>query len=173
MKTHILPLLFFLALLSFSSCKKHKNEPQLPPATREGKNTFGALVNGEVWLPKGKPNLYQSSLDVVYDPEYQGGDLNIIAYKHETDEYLSLFMTQLDHEGTYSLNNPEMGAAGFASAACDYRNNNSEISRTGKLEITKLDLTNGIIAGTFEFTLAKPGCDTIRVTEGRFDKKLF
>jgi hypothetical protein len=44
--------------------------------------------------------------------------------------------------------------------------------RKGTLTIIRLDLTKGIIAGTFEFTLAKPGCDTIRVTNGRFNKKL-
>jgi len=42
----------------------------------------------------------------------------------------------------------------------------------GQLTLTRLDEQAGIIAGTFEFTIAKPGCDTIRVTDGRFDKKL-
>ena len=36
----------------------------------------------------------------------------------------------------------------------------------------RLDLSAGIIAGTFAFTLYKPGCDSVRVTQGRFDKKL-
>ncbi|UOQ73225.1 hypothetical protein [Hymenobacter cellulosilyticus] len=44
--------------------------------------------------------------------------------------------------------------------------------RRGSLTITRLDLTAGIISGTFSFTLYKPGCDTIRVTNGRFDKQL-
>jgi hypothetical protein len=42
----------------------------------------------------------------------------------------------------------------------------------GTLTITRLDLQAGIISGTFEFTLAKPGCDTVRITQGRFDKRL-
>lgn len=43
---------------------------------------------------------------------------------------------------------------------------------SGTLTITRLDQQAGIIAGTFSFTLAQPGCDTIKVTQGRFDKKL-
>ena len=170
-KIILLPL---LVLLSLISCKKEKAEPQLPPATMEGKNTFGALVNGKVWLPKGRPNFYQSNLSVVYDPGDAGGNLNIIAYRHkEAEEYLSIVMTQVDHIGTYSLDNVELGTGAFKSVpGCDYELV-PDVERSGKLEITKLDLTNGIIAGKFEFTLAKPGCDTIRVTEGRFDKKLF
>ena len=43
-----------LALLCAASCKKeNKNEDQLPPATQTGANTFGCLVNGKVWIPKG------------------------------------------------------------------------------------------------------------------------
>ncbi len=42
----------------------------------------------------------------------------------------------------------------------------------GTLTITRLDLTAGVISGTFAFTLYKPGCDSVRVTNGRFDKKV-
>jgi len=174
-KLIFLPLL--VLLLAAYSCKKDKVEPQLPAATMEGKNTFGALVNGKVWTPKGRPNFYQQSLDVVYDPRYSGGNLNIQAYRKIKDspfvfESMVIGMMQLDHDGVYTLNNPEFGIAFFSSETCEYRKD-ADVYRVGKLEITKLDLTNGIIAGKFEFTLAKPGCDTVRVTEGRFDKKLF
>ena len=40
------------------------------------------------------------------------------------------------------------------------------------MTVTRLDRTAGVVSGTFEFTLTKPGCDIIRVTQGRFDKKL-
>ncbi len=40
------------------------------------------------------------------------------------------------------------------------------------LTITRLDLQAGIISGTFSFTLYKPGCDSVCVTDGRFDKRL-
>ena len=41
----------------------------------------------------------------------------------------------------------------------------------GELIITKLDKNAGIISGTFNATLYKPGCDTLKITDGRFDMK--
>lgn len=179
MKSLNLPFLLLLTLLSFTSCKKKDVKPgeQLPAATMEGKNTFGAMVNGKVWVNKGRPNFYQPNLDVVYDPNYAGGSLDIRAYRKIKDnpsvfESMFIGMTQVDHEGVYYWNDTSIGSAFFSSEFCDYRTE-PETFREGTLEITKLDMKNGIIAGTFEFTVAKPGCDTIRVTEGRFDKKLF
>jgi hypothetical protein len=42
----------------------------------------------------------------------------------------------------------------------------------GSLTITKFDLKNEIISGTFEFTLYRQDCDTIKFTQGRFDMKI-
>ena len=42
----------------------------------------------------------------------------------------------------------------------------------GQLTVTRLDLRAGIVAGTFAFTLSQPNCDTVKVTQDRFDKKL-
>ena len=44
-------------------------EEKLPPITEEGANTFGCLVDGEVWLPKGG-NPLNPNFDVYYDEEY-------------------------------------------------------------------------------------------------------
>src|SRR5471030_2994923 len=53
----ILPI-FSLIILS-SSCKKHVIQPAdqlslLPAATQTGANTFGCLVNGQVFVPKNR-----------------------------------------------------------------------------------------------------------------------
>ncbi len=56
---------------------------------------------------------------------------------------------------------------------CDLLGNRSTNTFSkGTLTITRLDLQAGVVAGTFSFLLAKPGCDTLRITQGRFDKKL-
>ena len=44
--------------------------------------------------------------------------------------------------------------------------------RRGHLTITRLDRAAGIVSGTFAFTLYKSGCDSVRITQGRFDRKL-
>ncbi|MDU0369639.1 hypothetical protein ACFPAF_04475 [Hymenobacter endophyticus] len=41
--------------------------------------------------------------------------------------------------------------------------------RTGTLTLTRYDPVARIAAGRFAFTLYEPGCDTLRVTDGRFD----
>lgn len=179
MKIQALPLLILTVLLSFSSCKKNDANPKevLPAHTMEGKNTFGALVNGKVWLPKGRPSLFQSNFKVIYDPEYRGGNLSIIAYREISDnssnfEQLVMGMTKVDKEGDYTFDNAELSGVRYYNGICEY-DNAPDFYQRGKLEVTKLDLVNGIIAGKFELTLAITGCDTIRVTEGRFDNKIF
>jgi hypothetical protein len=42
---------------------------------------------------------------------------------------------------------------------------------SGAITIVKLDKVNHIISGTFNATLIKPDCDTVKITEGRFDMK--
>lgn len=177
MKALIIKLPLLLLCLSLLACKKDASGPkeeQLPAATMNGANTFGAMVNGKVWLPKGRPSFFQPNLDLVYDPGYNGGSFDIRAYRVEKDsntyEHFYIYMTQLDHTGIYTLGDPKVGTVRYESEACFYER---EDKVEGILEITKLDLQNGIIAGKFEFTLTKPGCETIRVTEGRFDKKIF
>ncbi|MEO7801559.1 MAG: hypothetical protein ABIR81_06155 [Ginsengibacter sp.] len=52
-------VLIFCFFLITASCKKNNtptDEDQLPPATQTGANTFGCLINGKVWLPKGYSN---------------------------------------------------------------------------------------------------------------------
>lgn len=167
-----LPLLFLFLL----SCKDDDAQPELPPATQTGERTFGAYVNGEVWVPKGRPHMFQSSLSVIYDPGYAGGILNISAFRDlgegsSNNEEIKIYMSHLNKEGVYSLNNPDIGTALFYSPDCNYLRK-EDVNQEGTLEITRLDMQEGIVSGTFEFTLAKEGCDTIRVTDGRFDYQL-
>lgn len=176
MKIFYKTILTLTLAFCFISCEKRNATPaeeQLPEATMEGKNTFGAYVNGKLWLPKGTTNYFPSNLNVRYNPESMDGLLDIVVFREgEKKEYLYLFTEGINQEGAYDLSSPEQGTGSFESGTC-YYDRNDDVYREGKLEITKLDMKNGIIAGIFEFTLAKPGCDTIRVTEGRFDKKLF
>jgi len=52
---------------------------------------------------------------------------------------------------------------------CVYEGN---FIKTGKVELIKFDGAGRIAAGRFAFTLYEPGgCDTLRVTNGRFDVK--
>ncbi|RYU81816.1 hypothetical protein [Hymenobacter persicinus] len=178
-----LPL--YLALLLLTQCSKCKNDPrpvdpvsQLPPATQTGANTFGCLVNGQLYTPKGYAGV--SNFAVLYEPGPTGANLNILTYRITSTgrQYLVVACGPITQPRTFSLSIPVTeGAASYVDTSrpqpCDsYDGNQAPSYRRGTLTITKLDVNAGIISGTFEFTLAQPGCDTIKVTQGRFDKKL-
>ncbi|GAA3922430.1 hypothetical protein [Hymenobacter algoricola] len=176
--------LLYAALLLLTQCSKCKQddptpEDQLPPATQTGANTFGCLVNGQVYTPSGYNGT--SNYAVLYDPAYNGGSLDVMVYRYPSKsadaQYLSFGGVSVASNGIYLFKSSTNLAARFSDAArqkgCTrYASDDGTTSCMGQFTITRLDLAAGIISGTFEFTLAKLGCDTIRVTQGRFDKKL-
>jgi len=178
-------LLLYLCLATLTQCSKCKNDPapadpaaQLPPATQTGANTFGCLVNGQPLTPKG--NTGSSNFDVVYNPGFRGGDLNIGAYRvgdgHR--QYFSISAAPVTSTGVYSFTRP----TGVCTATytdipgtpngCSVISSDQDVAyRSGFLEITKFDTRARIISGTFNFKLLQAGCDTLKSTQGRFDAK--
>ncbi len=172
----LLYALLLAALLGLSQCK---NDPapadQLPPATQTGANTFGCLVNGQVWTPKGSDGT--ANYSIYYDPSYGKGVLNIDTYRYATSEaaskqLITIYSDSLKQPGVYSLTKKEHQEAYFKDRATGCEFMGGIYYRRGILTITRLDAQAGIVSGTFWFTLYKPGCDSIKVTQGRFDKKL-
>ena len=185
MKSYLLPA---LALLLLAQCKNQDPdlatpEDQLPPATQTGANTFGCLLDGQPWTPtydlgiEGVP-----PLRVTYDPTYAGGSLQIRAHRVVTGlpdgQDFIIGGAPINKEGNYPLNSTGPSGAfyftGLQNGPCQeygyYRA--PGFSMQGQLVITRLDMSAGVISGTFSFTLAQTGCDTLKVTQGRFDKKL-
>ncbi|MFD2786908.1 hypothetical protein [Hymenobacter rubripertinctus] len=74
--------LLLAALLGLSQCKKKDPDPlsQLPPATQTGANTFGCLIDGKAWTPKGRVGL-GDNLYFEYDPTFNGGTLGVQVYR--------------------------------------------------------------------------------------------
>jgi hypothetical protein len=177
--TKLPPALLLAALLGLSQCKKKDPAPvdQLPPATQTGANTFGCLVNGQVWTPKGSDGT--SNYSISYDSGLNGGIFNLQTYRYpDASNYfqsIALDVTSNLQVGNYSFRSPQRTRAVFndTKTNCYWSSRDSATTyRRGTLTITRLDRQAGIISGTFDFTLYKPGCDSIRVTQGRFDKKL-
>ena len=149
----------------------------LPPATQSGANTFGCLVNGVPWVPAGSNGTANLSID--YDPGFNNGIFSIAAMRvispaqttsigigiRDSLNFFSppklLFLTKNSLFGVYYND--------FSN--CTYSYFDTTIIREGQLLISTLDRSNRIIAGTFEAKLIKTGCDTIKITNGRFDFK--
>jgi hypothetical protein len=126
----------------------------------EGKNTFGCLVNGGAWVTR-------VSTDVL--AFYQSGVLQVSASVDNSSIDL-IVLNGLTQGATYDLTNTPSHAATFSwvrpSGICFYEEENTLI---GEFNVTKLDQSKLIISGSFEFTTVTPVCDTIKVTNGRFD----
>ena len=174
-----------------TQCSKCKTDPtpadptsQLPPATQTGADTFGCLLNGRPWTPRGNAGV--PNYVVTYDPSYHGGNLDIRTYNVIANtgkpQFLGFGGDHINQVGTYSFitppNFPTPGPRNVyfsdvsKSAPCNDYSYNPGTTTSGELVITRLDAKLGIISGTFHFTLAQPGCDTLRFTQGRFDKTL-
>lgn len=151
--------LFVLFLIT--SCESLINpEPELPPITTEGKNTFGCLVNGEVWLPKGGIN--NPKLNVSLS---NSGEFELQAFRDADRETIQLYFIDCCDENL----NSEINSFPFSAAAANLGDCFFETdSSAGHFEILEYSPRDFIMAGTFEFTI-EDECDTIRVTEGRFD----
>ena len=178
MKPYLLPASLLAALL-LSACTKDDPDPasQLHPATQTGANTVGCLLNGQPWAPVGNGTSRNFFID--YDTGYPGGlfNLSVEKYLNSTPngaQYLSIYVNPMPQGGTYDLGNISLTSISFSnpSVGCSYESRDADNYCQGTLTITRLDTQARIISGTFSFTLAKPGCDTLKVTQGRFDKKL-
>jgi len=179
-------LFLALALLAGSGCKKVEDiiTPKLPEATQEGKNTFGCLVDGALWLP-----FVEHTLDSKLEAEYSatgGGIFHLRAeQEHEGKPYQYIHLSVLNpagvplKPGTYSA---ATGFVGRLEASSDYV---SSAAGPATLTITKVEPhtdkmpTGGesrytIVSGTFTFE-ASPATagGKVTLTEGRFDVQAF
>ncbi|WP_125917017.1 hypothetical protein [Hymenobacter coccineus] len=180
-------LLFYPALLLMlgSECKHDASVPPLadplsllPAETQTGTGTFGCLVNGKA---------YTTASCIKCNGDWQG--INTLAINGNTnansDFHGELFTASMLINGTlrsgqnFNLatlqqspnptNNQFVANAVAGSKPCVYEGN---YVKTGRVELTKFDGVARVAAGRFAFTLYEPGgCDTLRVTDGRFDVK--
>ena len=166
-------LVLVAVLFSFSACKKDVDA--LPPQTGTGANTFGAKVNGQMWVPKDFGIVPTAPiLEAHYTP---GRSVEINARNFASSPKESEFRIQLKNvtkEGTYILNNTSGNSAYYVERKLtptgEWKTNNQY---GGKVIVTVADTVNRIIAGTFEFQAASLYNDAqLNVTEGRFDIKI-
>lgn len=174
--------LFLFSLLAtalLSSCKKEVTE--LPPVTQTGAHTFGAKVDGNLWVPQGfGPFPANDILEATFFP---GGDLrinarNFSASPNETE--FEFFIKGVTAPGTYILNTTSTYPTMSVSYAYYVKRNltpqnewMTSAAYTGSVTITKIDEVNNFVSGTFQFSAINlyNAPQPISVTEGRFDVK--
>jgi hypothetical protein len=177
---HLLLLSLFTAFLW--ACHKDQDPAPpktqvelLPPATQEGKRTFGCLIDGKAWTPKA--GIVPPPVSVFYNEIT--GQFNITA-RRIIDSY-SLqgfaFNCTIPQPGVLLLPIDKAVFTDTSSVCPAYDVNPLNgiglvkfKNTNGYLDITKLDISTGIISGIFEFDAYSDSCqDTFRITQGRFD----
>ena len=168
-----------LSLFLFVACKKKIDE--LPAPTQTGSNTFGAKVNGNLWAPQGfGPFPANDILEVrMTAPDaVMINARNFASSPNETE--FEIFISDVTGPGTYLLNN-NVPRGGFSSYGYYVKRNftpdNEWLTSSahgGSVTITRLDLANKVVAGTFQFEAMNlyNAPNLLSVTEGRFDLKL-
>ncbi|WP_026955752.1 DUF6252 family protein [Algoriphagus vanfongensis] len=145
---------------------KPKSElEKLPPITQTGENTFGCLTNGKAMVANN--SLYVTAI-------YQGGILQIGGQMDKSDTSQSVRILVLDPivvGETYDLKNEVTGGKAKFLRYKDVHECRYEAEHIfeGKITYSKIDRTNFVVSGTFEFSASNETCDTVRVADGRFD----
>ncbi|GAA0874929.1 hypothetical protein GCM10009118_13370 [Wandonia haliotis] len=174
--------IYGVLIIGLMGCKKEVANPDssnlnvLPPLTHEGKNTFGCLVNGEVW--------------VAYAPFTVGGTIALegsyhsdIGYLHlrgnrknndlNHNESINLRIENLFSSGTFTFYTNHHVSRGLVDYSDNFNCSNYYLDTNLIREstITYFSLQKRIVSGTFEMDLVNPSCpgDTIKIREGRFD----
>jgi len=168
--------LLILTVFCFAECKKNKPDSNgLPAATQEGKNTLGFLLNGQLWKPQGFRGTGNLSID--FDPNFNQGGFNIVAYNFVpaiSEQFIIGIKDSLNSitaPANFSLTNSSLLGIAYANRNSSFISNEASTTVSGNLILTNLDRTNRIICGTFTATLNKTGCAEIKITDGRFDMK--
>ena len=174
METKLIFLIPFLAgMVSFSSCEK-KNFDEMPPETQTGANTFGCLIDGQLfvggccapWMTKVLSVTYNSASDqlgISIWGKMNGGPAGSISINIDSPKPNSI--------QKFSFANY------FPSGLADCPNYSA--SNSGIYIITKLDTLNKIVSGRFEFVGRCADWDfnimdstmNKEITQGRFDLK--
>ncbi|HVT84420.1 MAG TPA: hypothetical protein VHD35_04415 [Chitinophagaceae bacterium] len=191
--------LLLLALVSLQiSCRKSsiKSEPQLPPITQIGANTFGCKINGKVWVPHFACTAFGDpcgELEYTVTPQFNGSDTSLFISLVAGNDSGGHAFFQIGPRHGGSLGGSSIkGIGNYAdSIGVDFYTDISDyylydsLYRTVLINsyytfyvtnlnpvfnITTIDATKGIVAGTFAFTLFTQDLkDSLIITDGRFD----
>jgi hypothetical protein len=170
-------ILLFATLITLSCCSSDDdNSDKLPPETQTGANTAGCLVNGKVFLPK------QEGLNpaLICNYEFIDGDFffNLVIRDNSGQGVKSVSVKtsriNLQTNTTYNLDKENTIFEDFTGGSGIYLIDASNFFytntiKTGELKITKLDLQNSIISGTFWFDAINNTGETVEIRQGRFD----
>ena len=191
MKTNFFLLLaiFFIAASSCGCTKDgEKGDPifALPPATQTGANTFGAIINGQIMVPRNTrgyipPGSTHNAVNYTQSNNWEAiaaadGVTNmggLYIYIKNVDNIYPLKVKNYPIENSNGAFSNSSATNTLITAGTKDNNGNLKIylsiANTGTINITRSD--NAIISGTFSCKLSfkDDPTDIIEIKEGPFD----
>ena len=167
-------IIFCLCLLSLAiSCKKQGID-LLPPATNNGSNTFGCLINGKAFVGQSRSELFLNIAAV--QSSYHDGTLSVLGshYFGSTPTGsifgISIYIQTPKHLGTIAVPGANRNNISYSDNQETFRFN-SDSTHTGSVIITRFDSVTHIYSGTFQGSLIDTNGKIAQITDGRFDVK--
>lgn len=169
-------LSLFLVFLS-AECKKPKpitpgSDNGLPPATQTGADIFACLVNGKPWI--SEKSIYALGANITKDSLYVFGSFG---ERSDFDHLRFILHGNVQQGNTYRLNNIQEN---FAHISTDQDCQGNLLGYQlafyavdGTLNLTRVDTVRKFMSGTFNCIIPVTGCDTLHITDGRFDVRYY
>jgi len=191
MTRHFLMYFAFALSVSLMQCSKTTVDPNgLPPETQTGAGTFACKINGVVWQYKDPNYEFLSTKPVThweFDNNSYGGILYLNGLRYldgiNENDFLNIGLDSLNFKkeaivipktGNFSVSyiiyKQALQNCSQYSSNPNYDTSNN-FSSSGKLNVTRFDKVAKIISGNFYCTIKQSGCDTLKITDGRFDIK--
>jgi hypothetical protein len=151
----------------------------LPPITQTGANTFGCLVNGEVWVPRVDILAFDPTRhDMIATVNESNGTgsgrigCTLLDLDLGQDDWLQITLGPTFFQAVQNCD-PIVGvSAQLNIRPGQWYQSSYHSSSDNCVTITRIDTANNIISGTFQFVLYNDFTnlnDKITITEGRFD----
>jgi hypothetical protein len=154
----------------FYQCEPPEPQTELPEITQTGKNTFGCLINNEIYVPEIRRMLsFQIAVSLNF-PDYPDYFLSI-----DTRRVVNEDDNILDAEVRFNISNvKQVGKYSIDFGTVLYNANyyHTDSINNGVVIITRIDTINKIISGTFNFIAENEYSNgKTYITDGRFDLK--
>ncbi len=170
----VLLILAITSLLLAGGCNLFPGDPELPPITMDGRNTFGCLVDGKLFLPK-PPSGFGSGTYVSIEKIADTVGISVYATNSVLHQNLNFFIYDVPTivvGKVYDLASDPIFSIRYTDhstgSSCTYQ---SIVS--GNVEFLKFGISNPqsiIVSGIFNFIIYSDDCTrTINLTDGRFD----
>jgi len=180
-KTHFLLAIFMLtSSLLVTACNRGSsdNPADSGGGTATGSGTMSATVDGQSWTATS------GTVFATYTPTTEGNALSVVGSQVQATSASTFTITINNVRGTgeFRLGLPGVGGAqGFAGygigtgAGSNAQAWVTTITETGTVNITRLDVPNKTVAGTFSFRCRNPNPNATpeirNITNGRFEAR--